>query len=262
MSDTGAAPSTDARLRSIPFAVDSELREAVYNHGYRRANGQADGWLFFRSDMVPCEIALAASATHWFLSVEHPGVAAELDATRTAPPARDFRAAYIFDTQAEMRAAISRAYHLSRSLPNAPLRVFEEELAALGETETEQLVRRRIGQDVFRRALLDYWDGRCPLTGIDDAELLRASHIKPWASCESDAERLDVHNGLLLSAHWDAAFDAGLVSFDAEGRALVSPRLKLAACEALRPDQVASLALVPEHQIPLAWHRQHVFAVE
>jgi endonuclease YncB( thermonuclease family) len=29
-----------------------------------------------------------------------------------------------------------------------------------------------------------------------------------------DAERLNAHNGLLLSALWDAAFDCGLVIFD------------------------------------------------
>ena len=49
-----------------------------------------------------------------------------------------------------------------------------------------------------------------PLTGITDEALLRASHIVAWADCETDALRLDVHNGLLLSALWDAAFDAGL----------------------------------------------------
>ncbi|WP_246176464.1 HNH endonuclease [Rhodovulum strictum] len=35
---------------------------------------------------------------------------------------------------------------------------------------------------------------------------LTASHIIPWKDCTTDAERLDVHNGLLLSALWDAAF--------------------------------------------------------
>jgi len=47
---------------------------------------------------------------------------------------------------------------------------------------------------------MDYWQGRCPLTGISDPALLRASHIVPWAECETDAQRLDVHNGLLLAA--------------------------------------------------------------
>ena len=72
---------------------------------------------------------------------------------------------------------------------------------------------------------MDYWQGRCPLTGITDPALLRASHIVPWAECDSDAERLNVHNGLLLSALWDAAFDRALVTFDDEGEPLFSPKL-------------------------------------
>ena len=74
------------------------------------------------------------------------------------------------------------------------------------------------GQNIFRDALMEYWDGCCPLTGIREPELLRASHIVPWAECESDELRLDVHNGLLLSALWDCAFDAGLISFADTGR--------------------------------------------
>ena len=41
----------------------------------------------------------------------------------------------------------------------------------------------------------------------------------------TDGERLDVHNGLLLSALWDAAFDRGLVTFDDEGRPVFSSSL-------------------------------------
>ena len=48
-------------------------------------------------------------------------------------------------------------------------------------TEAERLVVQRIGQNIFRAALMDYWGGRCPITGITDPELLRASHIVPWA---------------------------------------------------------------------------------
>jgi hypothetical protein len=36
---------------------------------------------------------------------------------------------------------------------------------------------------------------------------------------------LDVHNRLLLSALWDAAFDAGLVSFNSAGQPLLSPSI-------------------------------------
>jgi predicted restriction endonuclease len=76
---------------------------------------------------------------------------------------------------------------------------------------------------------MDCWGGRCPLTGITETALLRASHIVPWADC-TDERRLDVHNGLLLSALWDAAFDGGLVSFADDGTVLASPQLSEKTC--------------------------------
>ena len=91
-------------------------------------------------------------------------------------------------------------------------------------TEAERLVIQRVGQDVFRDALMTYWNGRCAVTGVAQPRLLRASHIKPWAMCETDGERLDVYNGLLLAAHLDAAFDAGLISFSDKGAILFSSK--------------------------------------
>lgn len=46
-------------------------------------------------------------------------------------------------------------------------------------------------------------------------------------------DRLDVHNGVLLSALWDAAFDKGLVSFDGGGKPLASPNVRKSALTAL-----------------------------
>ena len=87
--------------------------------------------------------------------------------------------------------------------------------------------------------------------------LLRASHIVPWAECASDAERLDVRNGLLLSSLWDAAFDAGLVSFTNDGCALAAPSLDAAARAALAIDAVPKLTFTDGHRLRLAWHRKH-----
>ena len=135
-------------------------------------------------------------------------------------------AAFVFPSLAGLYAGIERAYRLGVSLPNEPLEQFRKAVAKLPPaTEVERLVVQRIGQDIFRTALMQYWHGRCPLTGISDAALLRASHIVAWSDCESDAQRLDVHNGLLLSSLWDAAFDVGLVSFTDEGEVLFSPHL-------------------------------------
>ena len=60
------------------------------------------------------------------------------------------------------------------------------------------------------------------MTAITDPALLRASHIIPWSDCNDE---LDVHNGLLLSALWDAAFDQGLLSFADDGTPLFGPKL-------------------------------------
>ena len=71
---------------------------------------------------------------------------------------------------------------------------------------------------------------------LDTPDSNRLPH-RPWAERETDEHRLDVHNGLLLSALWDGAFDAGLVSFADDGAVLVSPRLAPALGMALGVDR-------------------------
>lgn len=260
------ALDTSLRRRPVHPIYRSELQQAAYNHGFRKENGEADGWLYFRSDEgVPGEIALASGNEDgggpWFLAVEHAGVATKLReefAEALAEPVPgQFRSAFAFADQSHMRQALSRAFHLARALPTFPLAQFEADVASLGDTEVERITRERIGQGYFRNALLDYWNNRCPLTGISERALLRASHIVPWARCSSDEERLDVFNGLLLAAHWDAAFDAGLVSFDDEGRALIKPDLDPAVISLLAPQEIAPLPLIEAHQHQMAWHRKH-----
>jgi putative restriction endonuclease len=84
---------------------------------------------------------------------------------------------------------------------------------------------------------------------------LRASHIVPWSDC-NDAQRLDVHNGLLLSALWDAAFDAGLVTFADDGTLRASSSLSATARAALGIDTAPALrGLRDAHRANLAAHR-------
>jgi putative restriction endonuclease len=92
--------------------------------------------------------------------------------------------------------------------------------------------------------------------GITDPALLRASHIVPWAECESDELRLDAHNGLLLSALCDCAFDSGLISFSDTGTVLRSSRLSDAVALALQFDSVPAISqLTDSHRRNLARHR-------
>jgi hypothetical protein len=185
---------TSLRTDSYPFALASELRDAANEHGYRIGPEQASGWMFFRSATAPGEIAVAATAAGlagpFFLSVEHPGAARELSAERAAPCAKGHVAVFTFSNRDALFDAVSETYRLSISLPTLPLEEYQKETAHLGDTEAECVQKQRIGQDKFRDALMTYWNGRCPLTGIIEPELLRASHIIPWADCESDAERL------------------------------------------------------------------------
>jgi len=66
-----------------------------------------------------------------------------------------------------------------------------------------------------------------------------------------------VHNGLILSALWDAAFDRGLVTFDDSGQPQFSPCLSEKARGELRWQ--TAVALTGHHRQRLAWHRKHRF---
>lgn len=226
-------------------------------------------WMTLRSQNAPGQIALAIAPPGYALRTTQRVLRRLAEEGLGTPEADHLR----FETLAELRAACLRGWHLFRALPDAPETTFEAELKREGQswsgpqsqdldpnraTTREARVRLRVGQNTFRAALDDYWGGRCVLTGITDRALLRASHIVPWAECESDAQRLDVFNGLLLAAHWDAAFDAFLVSFDAEGRVLASPRLSEAGAQALGLAYAPPLILASDHADLLAWHRERL----
>jgi predicted restriction endonuclease len=156
---------------------------------------------------------------------------------------------------------LRRAIQLSKALPNELFHTFEKQVAALPKTtEAERLVVQRVGQNLFRDGLMDLWEGRCAVTGLAVPALLRASHIKPWAACETDAERLDVYNGLLLAPDLDAAFDQGFITVTNDGAIVVSGVLDADARSLLGLKQPLSVrCLVDSHREYLTWHRNHVF---
>lgn len=241
------------------FVVQGECTKAAWQHGYRVSLGEDAGWAGFRSTTAQGTIWLAAAGHHgpWYLALDHSGVEAELGLAEVDIAGPGIARHAFADTGA-LYAVLIRQYQLAVSLPNAPLHEFLERTRGLPKTtEAERLVVQRVGQDVFRGGLLQYWQGRCPLTDIADPALLRASHIKPWKDCETDSERLDVHNGLLLSALWDAAFDAGLVTFNDDGSPEFSVHLSAEARSSLCFRE--RLCLTQKHQEFLEWHRAMVF---
>jgi hypothetical protein len=184
----------------------------------------------------------------------------ELSRSFALRPPEKFLAA----TDADLAQLLRRAASLSQVLPNQAVLDYEVEMqkelaelpTGLGNTEVERIVRQRLGQERFRTALFDYWGGACAVTGVDLPEVLRASHAKPWAECDSDAERLDVYNGYLLTANLDALFDRFLISFDDAGHLLTSPRLTQKDLEMMSIHPAMHLRWIAEaHRSYLAFHR-------
>lgn len=94
----------------------------------------------------------------------------------------------------------------------------------LSETERAQIIKARVGQGIFRDALISKYTN-CIVSGISDERLLVASHVKPWAVSDNH-ERIDVENGLLLSSLYDKMFDIGLITFEDSGKIQISSSVK------------------------------------
>ena len=68
-----------------------------------------------------------------------------------------------------------------------------------------------------------YQAEKCMVERLDYPVLI-ASHIKPFIQ-SSDFEAYDVNNGILLSRNFDSLFDLGYITFDTEGKIVVSAQI-------------------------------------
>ena len=247
----------------MDLSLRNRLEKSALDQGFSISLGESDGWLVFQAHAVPTRLVLSADTDgRYLVGTSHPGVGSELsEELQTAPITHDGFDCFIAPSSSELFRIIGRIWSLARSLPNEPLAEFERLLKEEpSNTEVERLRKERIGQNVFRSALMDYWEKSCAVTGVKNPTLLRASHIVPWATCESDEERLNVHNGLLLVATLDAAFDAGLITFDDDGRILISSRLAESdqTSAGIGPD-LKLARMNDEIKKRLGWHRLNLF---
>lgn len=119
----------------------------------------------------------------------------------------------------------------------------------------EGKVNVRTGQKTFKKDLLKLY-GKCQLCDIGNPSLLIASHIKPYLDSKLD-ECIDFNNGLLLCPNHDKLFDKKLISFDDDGKILISDKLS--------KDDVSKLDILnkkirvfQEQKKYLKWHREHL----
>jgi 5-methylcytosine-specific restriction protein A len=95
-------------------------------------------------------------------------------------------------------------------------------------TERMGLVTSRVGQGAYRKSIINRWENRCAVTGFDHSKILIASHIHPWSE-SNNQERLDIHNGILLSPTYDALFDKNFISFTNQGKIILSDSIETSA---------------------------------
>jgi HNH endonuclease len=125
----------------------------------------------------------------------------------------------------------------------------------IGETEVTTMIKARIGQSKFKRIILQMKKS-CEICGLAEEKLLIASHIKPWNK-SNNKEPLDCNNGLLLCPNHDSVFDKGYISFDEEGKIIISERLNECSRTRLNIQNTIKLNLNKFQKDYMAWHRNH-----
>lgn len=127
-------------------------------------------------------------------------------------------------------------------------------------------IEQRQKQSLFRKRVMQNFDGQCCLSEINEDELLVASHIIPW-SVRVDC-RLDPSNGLLLYCPYDRLFDKGFFSFNDQLQVILAPgveqcstplRSVLMEIDGRQARQPVEWAIKPEY---LSYHRTEVLRTE
>lgn len=107
----------------------------------------------------------------------------------------------------------------------------EDELPRIGE-ERMRMVKQRVNQNFFRKMVLGSYNNTCCITGINEPQLLVASHIRRWA--DDPENRMNPSNGLAMNALHDRAFEVGLIGITPEFQIKVSSGLLKSKDEGVR----------------------------
>jgi putative restriction endonuclease len=111
----------------------------------------------------------------------------------------------------------------------------------IAQEEKKNLIKARVGQGKYRKALLEECPF-CPITLISDDRLLIASHIKPWVDSD-DKEKIDPKNGFMFTPTFDLLFDRGFITFTDDKKIIISPWLSKMT--------LSRLNIAPEKKYPM-----------
>ena len=106
--------------------------------------------------------------------------------------------------------------------PTIPYTIPTIGLSASAPTQGEALVTIRIKQQEYRKNVLQLWNNKCAVSGVDETKWLIASHIRPWRLSD-DTQRVDAYNSLLLNPNLDKLFDRGIITFAPKDGRIILP---------------------------------------
>ena len=133
----------------------------------------------------------------------------------------------------------------------------EEDLDYLEGEDREAVIKARVNHSDFRKRLLEKYS-HCLLCGVNHHSLLNASHIIPWAKCKGK-DRTNVNNGLLLCPGHDRVFDRGYISFDEDGKIMISSQLSADDCTFINLNEDMKIELNEEMKHYMEYHRTKIF---
>lgn len=144
-----------------------------------------------------------------------------------------------------------------KELINAQIKALEN----LEGSDIIALGKQRKGQGLFRNQLIEKYKGECCLCGITNKQLLIASHLKSWADSDKN-EKVDENNGLLLCPNHDKLVDKYMISFDEEGKILISSALSQNDLILMNIVVDKKIKITAGNEYFIRWHRNKFYELE
>lgn len=127
-------------------------------------------------------------------------------------------------------------------------------------TSSDVVINRRSSawQNFFKKKLFKLWGVECAITKVKNKALLIGAHIKPWSK-SSDDEKIDEYNGLPLAPNPDKIFELGLISFENDGKIIISNKLSNEDLIKLNINKDIKLNFKENHKKYIKYHRENKF---
>ena len=124
--------------------------------------------------------------------------------------------------------------------------------------DIERTSKQRVGQAIFRKNLIAQFENckcRVDHCKIEKVEFLRASHILEWSKSD-EYQKTDPNNGLLLCPMHDFLFDAHLITFNNDGKIIISKSIPEEYYDEFNISLDSKINVLPDNIVYLEEHRK------